>query len=123
MRTAAYVYTGWHPIAERDESFHPGFTEWELVRSCTKRFEGHAQPKVPMLGEYDDRDPVAFGKRISLGQARIRGRARSRLPRLPTRQHRAVRLHVGQPHAPPGAASEAPRRANHRSRANGSQRP
>lgn len=66
MRTAAYVYTGWHPIAERDESFHPGFTEWELVRNCTPRFEGHAQPKVPQLGEYDDRDPIAFGERIAL---------------------------------------------------------
>ena len=66
MRTAAYVYTGWHPIAERDESFHPGFTEWELVRDCKPRFLGHAQPKVPLLGEYDDRDPVAFGQRIQL---------------------------------------------------------
>lgn len=66
MRTAAYVYTGWHPIAERDASFHPGFTEWELVRSCRPRFAGHAQPRVPLLGEYDDRDPVAFGKRIAL---------------------------------------------------------
>ena len=56
MRTAAYVYTGWHAIAERDESFHPGFTEWELVRNCRPRFEGHAQPKLPLLGEYDDRD-------------------------------------------------------------------
>lgn len=68
MRTAAYVYTGWHPIAERDQSFHPGFTEWELVRVCQPRFCGHAQPKVPLLGEYDDRDPVAFGQRIGLAQ-------------------------------------------------------
>ncbi|MBL8748003.1 MAG: glycoside hydrolase family 99-like domain-containing protein [Planctomycetes bacterium] len=66
MRTAAYVYTGWHPIAERDAAFHPGFTEWELVRSCRPRFAGHAQPKVPLLGEYDDRDPAAFGQRIAL---------------------------------------------------------
>jgi len=66
MRTAAYVYTGWHPIAERDESFHPGFTEWELVRNCRPRFAGHAQPKVPLLGEYDDRDPIAFGERLRL---------------------------------------------------------
>ncbi|MEZ6036662.1 MAG: glycoside hydrolase family 99-like domain-containing protein [Planctomycetota bacterium] len=66
MRTAAYVYTGWHPIAERDESFHPGFTEWELVRACRPRFPGHAQPKVPLLGEYDDRDPLAFGQRLQL---------------------------------------------------------
>ena len=69
MRTAAYVYTGWHPIAERDASFHPGFTEWELVRTCRPRFPGHHQPKVPQLGEYDDTDPSAFGQRLALAQA------------------------------------------------------
>lgn len=69
MRTAAYVYSGWHPIPERDAAFHPGFTEWELVRACRPRFPGHAQPKVPRLGEYDDRDPVAMGRRIALAQA------------------------------------------------------
>jgi len=58
MRVAAYVYPGWHPIPERDASFHPGFTEWELVASCRPRFPGHAQPRVPALGAYDDRDPV-----------------------------------------------------------------
>ena len=66
MRTAAYVYTGWHPIPERDTAFHAGFTEWELVRACRPRFPGHAQPKVPLLGEYDDRDPAALGRRIAL---------------------------------------------------------
>ena len=67
-RLAAYVYTGWHPIAERDRAFHPGFTEWELVRACRPRFEGHAQPRVPLLGEYDDRDPVALGRRIEIAR-------------------------------------------------------
>jgi hypothetical protein len=69
VRTAAYVYTGWHPIPERDAAFHPGFTEWELVRACRPRFPGHAQPKVPLLGEYDDRDPVALGTRLRLALA------------------------------------------------------
>ena len=68
MRTAAYVYTGWHPIPERDASFHPGFTEWELVRNCAPRFDGHAQPKVPLLGEYDDRDPEQLGRRLTLAR-------------------------------------------------------
>ncbi|MFK7741555.1 MAG: glycoside hydrolase family 99-like domain-containing protein [Planctomycetota bacterium] len=69
MRTAAYVYTGWHPIPERDEAFSPGFTEWELVRSCRPRFANHAQPKVPLLGEYDDTDPAAVGQRIGIARA------------------------------------------------------
>jgi len=69
MRIAAYVYSGWHAIAERDAAFHPGFTEWELVRACTPRFPGHAQPKVPLLGEYDDSDPDALAPRLSLAMA------------------------------------------------------
>jgi hypothetical protein len=64
---AAYVYPGWHPIAERDRSFHPGFTEWELVVNCRPRFPGHAQPRIPAWGCYDDRDPVEVGRRVQLG--------------------------------------------------------
>lgn len=66
VRVAAYVYPGWHPIPERDQSFHPGFTEWELVADCRPRFLEHAQPKVPLLGAYDDRDPREVGRRVRL---------------------------------------------------------
>ena len=68
MRVAAYVYPGWHPIPERDESFHPGFTEWELVQACRPRFEGHVQPRLPLLGPYDDRDPREVGWRVALAR-------------------------------------------------------
>ena len=68
MRTLAYVFTGWHPIAERELVHGPDWTEWKLVRSCQPRFQGHAQPKVPLLGEYDDRDPVAMGQRLGLAR-------------------------------------------------------
>ncbi len=66
MRIAAYVYPGWHPIPERDVSFHPGFTEWELVADCRPRFEEHHQPRVPLLGRYDDRDTHEVGRRVAL---------------------------------------------------------
>jgi hypothetical protein len=66
VRIATYVYPGWHPIPERDENFHPGFTEWELVRDCRPRFPGHRQPRVPLLGPYDDRDPIAVERRTRL---------------------------------------------------------
>ncbi|MEO7095246.1 MAG: glycoside hydrolase family 99-like domain-containing protein [Polyangiales bacterium] len=66
MRVLAYVYPGWHPIPERDASFHPGFTEWELVYGATPRFAGHVQPRLPLWGAYDDRDPIAVGRRVAL---------------------------------------------------------
>lgn len=69
MRVAAYVYPGWHPIPERDRSFRPGFTEWELVASCRPRFSGHAQPRLPALGAYDDRDPTEVARRVELAAA------------------------------------------------------
>jgi hypothetical protein len=64
LRILCYVYPGWHPIAERDESFYPGFTEWELVYQCRPRFAGHAQPRLPLWGRYDDRDPAVVEHRI-----------------------------------------------------------
>lgn len=64
MRVLAYVYPGWHPLAERDVSFYPGFTEWDLVESARPRFDGHAQPRLPLWGRYDDRDPVAVARRV-----------------------------------------------------------
>jgi hypothetical protein len=69
-RICAYVYPGWHPIPERDESFHPGFTEWELVYESKPRFVGHIQPRLPALGRHDDRDPAEVERRIALAAAR-----------------------------------------------------
>jgi len=66
VRVFAYVYPGWHPIPERDESFYPGFTEWDLVYDSGPRFDGHVQPRLPLWGRYDDRDPVAVERRIAL---------------------------------------------------------
>jgi hypothetical protein len=66
VRVLAYVYPGWHPIPERDASFYPGFTEWDLVYGSKPRFPGHVQPRVPLWGRYDDRDPIAVGRRVAL---------------------------------------------------------
>jgi hypothetical protein len=66
VRVLAYVYPGWHPIPERDASFYPGFTEWDLVYDSPPRFDGHVQPRLPLWGRYDDRDPVAVERRVAL---------------------------------------------------------
>lgn len=68
MKLFAYVYPGWHPIPERDVSFYPGFTEWDLVLASPPRFSGHVQPRLPALGRYDDRDPVEVGRRLELAR-------------------------------------------------------
>lgn len=63
-RVLAYVYPGWHPIPERDATFYPGFTEWDLVYGSRPRFEGHVQPRLPAWGRYDDRDPGEVARRL-----------------------------------------------------------
>ena len=68
MRVLAYVYPGWHPIAERDEAFYPGFTEWDLVEQARPRFADHVQPRLPLWGRYDDRDPVAVARRVAVAR-------------------------------------------------------
>jgi hypothetical protein len=62
VRVLAYVYPGWHAIAEREP-------EWDLVERCTPRFEGHVQPRLPLWGRYDDRDPAAIARRVELCRA------------------------------------------------------
>jgi hypothetical protein len=69
MRVAAYVYPGYHATPERDAAFYPGFVEWDLVEQATPRFPGHAQPRLPLLGRYDDRDPAEVGRRLRLAVA------------------------------------------------------
>ncbi len=49
--TAAWVYTGWHSCPERDRMFG---SEWDLVFNAKPHFEGHNQPRLPLLGRYDD---------------------------------------------------------------------
>jgi len=68
VKIAAYVYPGWHPCPERDRHFPPGFSEWDLVLHSRPRFEGHHQPRVPLLGPYDDSDPDAVAKRVRLAR-------------------------------------------------------
>jgi len=63
-RAWAYYLPQFHPTAENDAFWSPGYTEWTAVRQAKQLFSGHCLPNGPhpSLGFYDLRDAEVRNK-------------------------------------------------------------
>lgn len=62
----AYYFPNYH-LDPRNEAWHgQGWTEWELVKRAEPRWDGHWQPRMPLLGYEDEADPEVMGRKMDV---------------------------------------------------------
>ncbi len=60
ITVAAYYFPNWHVDPEKGRTTN----EWGSLQRAKPRFEGHAQPKVPLWGYENEADPKAMERKI-----------------------------------------------------------
>ena len=60
LSVACYTFPHYHRSALNDELYGDGWTEYVITRGARPRFEGHHQPRTPLLGELDEREPATW---------------------------------------------------------------
>jgi len=66
LEVAVYTFPNYHPSALHNKLYGPGWTEYNLTRSARPWFEGHCQPRTPLLGELDESQPSTWDTYIPL---------------------------------------------------------
>jgi hypothetical protein len=65
ITVAAYYFPNYHTgDARNNKNKGTGWSEWELVKAAKPRFPGHDQPKVPLWGYTDEKDPKVMAQKI-----------------------------------------------------------
>ena len=60
LTVACYSFPHFHRSALNDRLYGPGWTEYVLVRGARPWFPGHHQPRQPLLGNLDEREPATW---------------------------------------------------------------
>ena len=66
IRAFAFYFPQFYAIAENNEWWGSGFTDWDLVRKAKPIGGGQIQPRVPLDGYHDQSDPA-----VIVSQARL----------------------------------------------------
>ena len=70
FEVGCYYFPNYHTGDARNDLHHgPGWSEWNLVRGATPRFEGHLQPRKPLWGYEDEKQPAAMARKIDAASA------------------------------------------------------
>jgi Glycosyltransferase WbsX len=69
LTVACYTFPHYHRSAVNDTLYGRGWTEYVLMRGCRPWFPGHHQPRQPMLGELDEREPATWERYSALAAA------------------------------------------------------
>jgi len=65
ITVAAYYFPNYHTDDARNiQNKGKDWSEWELVKAAQPRFPGHDQPKVPLWGFTDEKDPKVMEQKI-----------------------------------------------------------
>ncbi len=65
VTVASYYFANYHTNDPRNiKNKGDGWSEWELVKGARPRFPGHQQPKVPLWGYSDEKDPKVMAQKI-----------------------------------------------------------
>jgi hypothetical protein len=62
--TAAYYFGNFHVDPRNEKAHGSGWTEWNLVKAATPRFQGHHQPRIPHWGYGNESTPEVFSQKI-----------------------------------------------------------
>ena len=60
LTVACYTFPHFHRSALNDKLYGKGWTEYVLARGALPWYPGHHQPRTPLLGELDERDPATW---------------------------------------------------------------
>ena len=64
----AWYFPNWHADKLNDMWHGKGWTEWQVAKYATPKFEGHYQPKIPVWGYEDESLPEVMEKKIKVAK-------------------------------------------------------